>query len=129
MGHKDILKTLIAFFTCTLIFTNAYAERCATADEVRDRQISADYEWSVNEEVSLDNLLSVTHLYGVTIENYGEFVSCKYEALQQYIRLDGAPKNSTCPVRALSDNWFVSESGRTVCSAKDFTLCHFDFGC
>ena len=105
------------------------AERCATPQEVKDRLISPDYEWSVNEEVSLDGLLSVQHLYAVSIENYGEFVACKYEAPQQYIRLDGAPKEGSCPVQALSDNWFVSEHGRTVCEEEDLTLCRFDFGC
>ncbi len=107
----------------------AYAERCATPAEVRDRLISPDYEWTVNEDVSLDKLLAVEKLYGVSIENYGEFVACKYTAPQQYIRLDGVPRNSQCPVRAISDNWFVSESGETVCEEKDPTLCHFEFGC
>jgi len=124
-----MFRTAVAIFACAMLYSNAYAASCATADDVRDRHIPTDYDWSVNEEVSLDNLLSVTHLYGVTIENYGEFVSCKYEAAQQYIRLDGAPKNSKCPVRTVSDNWFVSDSGRTVCGDEDKTLCRFDFGC
>jgi hypothetical protein len=119
---------LLAGLGLLMIFS-VYAERCATPEEVRDRKISPDYEWSVNEEVTLDGLLSVRHLYQVTIENYGEFVACKYEASQQYIRLDGAPKNSKCPIRILSDNWFVSESGQTVCDEKDNTLCHFESAC
>jgi hypothetical protein len=125
----DVLKKGTGLFVLILTVSNAYADRCATPLEVKDRLISPDYEWSVNEEVTLDGLLSVSQLYGVTIENYGEFVACKYEASQQYIRLDGAPKDSKCPVRPISDNWFISESGRMVCDEKDNTLCHFESAC
>jgi hypothetical protein len=123
---SSVCPALLLFF---FLIPAVYAERCATPDEVRDRRISPDYEWSVNEEVTLDGLLSVRQLYAVSIENYGEFVACKYEANQQYIRLDGAPKNSTCPIRVLSDNWFVSTGGQTVCDESDITLCRFEASC
>lgn len=115
----------IVFFTVSVV----HAERCATPDEVVNRMISPDYEWSVSEGVTLEGILSVRQLYAVTIENYGEFVSCKYEASQQYIRLDGAAKNATCPIQSSSDNWFVSEGGQTVCAESDFTLCRFEPSC
>lgn len=124
-----MLKPVIAVLVLALLYGHARAERCASPQEVRDRLISKDYEWSVNEDVSLEGLLAVTRLYGASIENYGEFIACKYEAPQQYIRLDGIPKASRCPVKAVSGNWFISEKGRTVCSDKDITLCRFDFGC
>ena len=123
------MKPVVLIFSIFFMVANTNAERCATPDEVRDRLISPDYEWSVSEDVSLNGVLSVTKLYAVTIENYGEFVACKYEASQQYIRLDGAPKMSNCPVRALSDNWFVSEAGQTVCDEENSALCRFEFGC
>ena len=126
---KNIFKSVLNLAIIILLVSNVYAERCATPDEVRDRLISPDYEWSVNEEVTLAALLSVRRLYQVTIENYGEFVACKYEANQQYIRLDGVPKLSKCPVRVISDNWFTSESGQTVCDEKDYTLCRFESAC
>lgn len=115
---------------CAVLFSSGtFAERCATPDEVRDRKIPPDYEWTVNEEVTLEGLLSVKELYGVSIENYGEFVACKYEAYQQYVRLDGIPKAVPCPVYANSDNWFVSDKGQTVCDDKDFTECLFEYRC
>lgn len=126
---KKSVKSVLHLPLIILLMSNVHAERCATPDEVRDRLISPDYEWSVNEEVTLEALLSVRRLYQVTIENYGEFVACKYEANQQYIRLDGVPKHSKCPVRVISDNWFISESGQTVCDEKDNTLCRFESAC
>lgn len=116
-------------FIMIIAASGAQAERCATPDEVRDRNISPDYEWSVNESVTLEGILSVRRLYAVTIENYGEFVACKYEANQQYIRLDGAPKNNKCPIQVISDNWFASASGQTVCEESDITLCRFGPSC
>ncbi len=126
---KDSSQAWICLSFVLLIMSNAQAERCATPIELKERRISPDYEWSVNEEVTLESLLAVQKLYAVTIENYGEFVACKYEAPQQYIRLDGAPKKSKCPIRVLSDNWFISERGQTVCSEEDYTLCHFEAAC
>lgn len=117
------------FCVIPFLISTAYAERCATPEEVRGRKISPDYEWSVNEEVTLDGILSVKQLYAVSIENYGEFVACKYEASQQYIRLDGVPKKNSCPIQTLSNNWFISDHGQTVCEEEDITLCRFGFGC
>jgi hypothetical protein len=123
------IKANLYIFLCLLSICTVQAERCATPDEVRDRRISPDYDWSVSEGVTLEAVLSVTQLYQVTIENYGEFVACKYEANQQYIRLDGAPKDTKCPVQSVSDNWFVSVSGQTVCEEEDSTLCRFEPSC
>ena len=107
----------------------SYAERCATPEEVRERLVSPDYEWSVNEEASLEDILAVEKLYGASIENYGEFIACKYEAPQKYIRLDGVPKDNSCPIQTASDNWFSSEAGKSVCEEEDVTLCRFSFAC
>jgi hypothetical protein len=116
-------------FMVFFIASSVHAERCATPDEVKNRMVSPDYEWSVSEGVTLEGILSVRQLYAVTIENYGEFITCKYEASQQYIRLDGAAKNSKCPIQTISDNWFVNEGGQTVCGETDFTLCRFEPSC
>jgi hypothetical protein len=124
-----VLKSFIIFCFSLLFIADASAERCASPDEVRDRLISADYDWSVSEDVSLGGLLSVTKLYGVSIENYGEFVACKYEAAQQFIRLDGSPKVSKCPVRPASEKWFLGEGGKTICDEDDYGDCRFEFGC
>ena len=65
------MKPVVLIFSIFFMVANTNAERCATPDEVRDRLISPDYEWSVSEDVSLNGVLSVTKLYAVTIENYG----------------------------------------------------------
>ncbi|MBT7952033.1 MAG: hypothetical protein HN764_10445 [Gammaproteobacteria bacterium] len=126
---KLFMSVCMTFFIMLFFTSSALAERCATPEEVIERKISPDFEWSVSEGVTLEGILSVRRLYAVTIENYGEFVACKYEANQQYIRLDGAPKNTKCPIQVISDNWFVSELGQTVCEESDITLCRFGPSC
>ena len=123
IGHWRLIALL------TLFSTNLIAERCPTPEEVRNREITREYEWTVNEEVSLQALLSVTTLYAVQIENYGEFIACKYEANQQFIRLDGVPAKKRCPIQAISEEWFQSEGGQSVCDEKDLKLCLFEFHC
>lgn len=105
------------------------AETCPSPQEIRARLVSENYEWSVNEDVSLESLLSVKKLYGVSIENHGEFVACKYEAPGQYVRLDGMPRPTGCPVIAISQNWAVNTAGQLACDDEDLVACVFGNGC
>lgn len=105
------------------------AATCPTPQEIRARLIPEDYDWSVSENVSLESLLTVSELYGVSIENYGEFVACKYTATGQYVRLDGVPRESGCPLIGISDNWAVNYVGQLVCDDEEFGTCVFDTGC
>ena len=131
--YAEIAVSGFKKFIVVIVFSGlapvSLAERCATPQEVRARLVSPDYEWSVSEEASLDDILAVEKLYGASIENYGEFIACKYEAPQKYIRLDGVPKDGSCPIQAASDNWFSSEAGKSVCEEDDVTLCRFSFAC
>ena len=106
-----------------------HARACPTPQEIRARVVPQDYDWSVSDDVTLEGLLSVELLYGVSIENHGEFVSCKYEAPGQYIRLDGAPLPHGCPVISISENWAVGTNGHIACDDEDPNRCLFSNGC
>ncbi len=120
----------IFLLLCTVLFANLlHARACPTPQEIRARVVPQDYDWSVAEDVTLEGLLSVEQLYGVSIENHGEFVSCKYEAPGQYIRLDGIPLPRGCPVISISENWAVGASGQIACEDEDPHRCLFSNGC
>ncbi len=127
--NRKVHSACAVLFLGLLSASNTHADRCPTPEDIRDRNLSTDYDWSVNEQVSLDALLSVKKLYGASVENYGEFIACKYEADQQYIRLDGSPNIQNCRVVTLDENWFDSEDGKTVCMDDDITLCKFIYRC
>ncbi len=122
-------KQTVLFLVFMFCGQYSQAERCATPQEVKERLISPEYDWSVSEGVSLEEILSVDKLYAASIENYGEFVACSYEAAQKYIRMDGVPKDGSCAIQTASDNWFSSEAGKSVCEEEDVTLCRFSHGC
>jgi len=112
-----------------LLVSAAFADRCSTAEEVRYRFISKDYEWSVDERMTLENLLDVEKLFAVRIMNRGEFVSCRYRTKRQLINLDGEPKKQKCVIRKSSGQWKSTKSGDLVCQEKDISLCLFDIEC
>jgi len=125
-----MLKVLIQ---TTLIFlfmaSSAYADTCPTPDEVRDRKISEDYDWSVPENISLKDLLSVNKLYAVRIINYDEYVSCRYTTEKWPVILDGTPKTEQCRVMPTGGEWTGTDSGQLVCREKDVTKCLFNLEC
>ena len=61
-----------------IVHNVTFADRCPTPEQVRERNINRDYEWSVDETVTLDMLLMVSELREVSLQNHGEFVSCHY---------------------------------------------------
>ena len=126
----DILKIKFLFFVYILLCTQqAIADSCPTVKDISYRLISRDYEWTVDEGVTLDDLLSVKQLIAVSIENEGEFVSCKYKTGEKFIKLDGLPDTEKCPLQNTSGNWFVTGTNRWVCDEEDLFLCVFDTDC
>ena len=68
----DILNTRFLVGMCIFLCTqNAIADSCPTVKDINYRLISRDYEWTVDEGVTLDELLSVKELIAVSIENEG----------------------------------------------------------
>lgn len=108
---------------------HAIADSCPTVKDISYRLISREYEWTVDEGVTLDELLSVTQLIAVSIENEGEFVSCKYKTGEKFLKLDGLPVAEKCPLHNTSGNWFVTGTNRLVCDEDDLFQCIFETNC
>lgn len=121
---------LFLIYLFSLLF-NPYvlADTCPNASDIRDRKVPEAYEWTVNYEMALDDLLSVTRLYAISIENYGEFVSCRYESPRREVRLDGIPITGKCLITVDTGDWFTIDDGRIVCQEEELTKCQFKYEC
>ena len=57
------------------------ADHCPSPETIKERKISRDYEWTIDERRTLDDVLAVEKLYSVRIKNQGEFIACYYSGL------------------------------------------------
>jgi hypothetical protein len=126
---EKIIKTWIRAVLLVIVMPDAFADKCPTPDEVRERKISMNYEWTVDERVSLENILSVKRLIAVRIKNDGEYMSCRYTTEKQLVRLDGLPKSDKCVIKISSGEWISTDTGELVCQEKNIALCLFDIEC
>jgi hypothetical protein len=118
------------YLLCLLIHSSqTIADQCPSPEIIKDRKISRDYDWSIDEKRSLEDVLSIEKLYSVRIKNKGEFVACYYSASKNLLRLDGAPFDKECVINKKDGNWIVSEKGEQVCKEEDLNLCHYEIHC
>ncbi len=126
-----IHKNKIVLISLSVLFFSPFtsADTCPTASDIKDRKVPEAYEWTVNYEVALDDLLAVTQLYAVTIENHGEFVSCKYDSPNRGVRLDGISKAEKCLITIDSGDWFTMDNGGIICQEDDLSKCQYKYEC
>jgi hypothetical protein len=105
------------------------SETCPTPEKIRERNISKQYEWTVQEGVTLDNLLSVQRLYAVRIINFDDYISCRYTTGKWPVKLDGKPVNNKCHLLPDAGEWRSTDSGSLVCQEKDPVQCGFSMDC
>jgi len=105
------------------------ADTCPSAKDIKNREVPEAYEWTVNYELVLDDLLSVTELYAVSIENHGEFVACKYESPKREVRMDGISKTEKCLITVDSGDWFTMDDGKVICQEEILRNCQFKYEC
>lgn len=124
-------KHLSCLALCTLLAApGARADSCPSPDAIRKRDISSDYDWTVDEGVSLEQLLGVTDLRAVTVMNAGEFIACDYDlGKQKKLRLYAKPEGGLCVVTEASGKWNKSDEGDLSCLEKDLSQCRFQFNC
>ena len=128
----NILKrnnNLIFCLLFSLSIDVAVADQCPSAKIVKERKISRDYEWTIDERRTLEEVLSVEKLYSVRIKNQGEYVACSYTRKNGLIRLDGAAKKSHCLIMKQSGSWIYSGNGEQICTEKELNLCQFNVIC
>lgn len=121
-----LLQTGFVFLS---LFSFVQADTCPTPEEIRDRKISKLYEWTVDENTSLDELLSVERLYAVRLMDYGEYVSCRYTTKKWPLRLDGKPEGNGCELTPETGAWTSTDSGHLVCREEDVAKCGFKIAC
>jgi hypothetical protein len=122
-------KILLSFLLALLFSSLVSADTCPTANDIKDRKVPEAYEWTVNYEVALDDLLAVTQLYAVTIENHGEFISCKYDSPNREVRLDGISKAEKCLITVASGDWFTMDNGAIICQEDELSKCQYKYEC
>jgi hypothetical protein len=105
------------------------ADQCPSSEIIKERNISRDYEWTIDERRSLKDVLSVEKLYSVRIKNKGEFIACFYSGSKKLLRLDGASLTEKCVIRIQSGNWEQAENGEQVCKEDDLSLCLYEIHC
>ncbi len=96
---------------------------CPQAEDVRNKTISQEFDWTTSEDVSLHSILNVHQLHSVSIENYGEFLACSYDSETIQLRLDGKPIKVGCTLKPQSEPWSNSEPGQYVCLEKNKAAC------
>ncbi len=106
-----------------------FADQCPSVQIIKERNISRDYEWTIDERRSLEDVLSVKKLYSVRIKKKGEFIACHYSGENNLLRLDGKPIGTNCRVQKESSNWKMSENGEYVCKEEDINLCIYEIHC
>jgi hypothetical protein len=123
---KYNLIYLISFFINSNL---VLADHCPSAEVVKERNISREYDWSIDDRKTLDDVLSVEKLYSVRLKNKGEFVACYYSSSNSLLRMDGAPLEKGCKIIQKSGNWIGEENNEQVCKEEDLNLCVYEIHC
>lgn len=105
------------------------ADHCPSPETIKERKISRDYEWTIDERRTLDDVLAVEKLYSVRIKNQGEFIACYYSGGNRLLRLDGKPEKDNCLVNNSDGNWNRIGDSETVCEENDIALCEYQIKC
>lgn len=125
-----MIKTRLFILAILLVFnTFVFADTCPSSEDIKNRKVPNVYEWTVNYEMALDDLLSVTKLYAVSIENHGEFVSCRYLSPRREVRVDGVSKTKNCLITVDMGNWFIMDNGKIICQEDELNRCQYKNDC
>jgi hypothetical protein len=111
------------------INSESRGDSCPSPDKIRHRDLSKQYEWTVDEKTSLKDLLSVKKLYAVRIMDHGSYVSCHYTTDKWPIKLDVVPAQGECTFSHHKGEWKSTESGQDVCMEKNAGKCEFTYTC
>ena len=109
--------------------SNVLADTCPAPSEIKARNIPDDYDWSVAENISLEQLINVEILFSVRIKNKNEYIACYYRNSDRVIRLDGLPLGKDCRVYHESNNWQVTDNHEWFCDDEDKYSCLYKKNC
>ena len=126
---RTLAGTVLVFILAALPGAAAETGGCPSAMDVRYRLIPESFEWTVDEGITLEDVISVTRLFAVSIENHGEFISCKYDYDKGFLKLDGLPKKDNCRIASVSGKWLDAGNGKLICDEEDAARCSFRIEC
>ena len=106
-----------------------FADQCPTPKKIQERNISREFDWTINERRTLEDVLSVEKLYSVRIRNEAEYIACYYTGSRGLLRLDGKPLKQYCRVKEVSGRWESIENGETICLEDELGKCEYDMKC
>lgn len=127
-----MIDSRYVFFLSVIVLcfaSGTRADQCPTPEQIRERNISRDYDWSVSEDVTLDMLLEISTLNKVSVHNHGEFVACYYQSQQLPVRMDGTALAPNCFVTNLSGEWLPLPGGTLSCNESEPDQCRFRIEC
>lgn len=96
---------------------------------IKERNISREYEWWIDERRNLEEILSVQKLFSVRIKEKGKFVSCHYAADNLLIAMEAMPKKQGCSVIQYKGEWQNVNEDETVCIESDPFACQYATYC
>ena len=105
------------------------ADTCPSVSEIIERDISRTYEWTVDDNTSLDDVLAVNKLYAVRIQDHGDYVSCYYATGKWPLKLDAKPEISKCIVEKTGGSWQETDAGNLVCMEENLFDCKYRIRC
>lgn len=106
-----------------------FADQCPTPEMIKERNISREYDWTINERRTLEDVLSVEKLYSIRIRNEAEYIACYYTSSRGLLRLDGKPLKQYCRVNDVSGRWESIENGEKICLEDELGKCEYEMKC
>ena len=109
--------------------TESRGDSCPSPEMIIKRDLSKQYEWTVDENTSLQDLLSVKQFQEARIMDHGLFVSCFYTSEKGTVRLDAAPVKGECSLTLHDDQWIKTDAAQDVCTDTIAGNCGFTYTC
>lgn len=124
-------NSILLLFTLLvmLIPRTLLADRCPSPDIIKDRKISRQYAWLIDERRTLEDVLAVEKLYSVRIKNEGEFATCYYTTSKQLLEMDAKPLREGCTVIEYKGTWESVNRYEKVCAEEDVYQCQYAIYC
>ncbi len=126
---KILNKHRYIYFTFLICPGILFADQCPTPEKIKERNISREYDWTINERRTLEDVLSVEKLYSVRIRNEAEYIACYYSGSRSLLRLDGKPLKQSCRVKKVSGRWESTGNDEQICQEEDLGKCEYDMKC
>ena len=133
MTESGIKKIFTAYIVGYLMFSSASSFAndfaCPLINQVKNREISQDFEWTVAEDVTLHSILNVESIDSVSILNHGEFIRCTYLSEGIEVNLDAKNVKPACVFVSDEKSWIHLEKSNAECFLENKQECSASIVC